>query len=564
MVSRSKKFCLPDDLFVDRSSPSADSLPCHSSTSSQNYSNSAPSNSRPKSTRQKFDLPSLSVDQLVSEQNQQIIGPDFELHQNVSVTVRGGKSDNGDQYQISSFQEANLSRQILQNLAQIRFHRPTVVQSRVIPLILQANEDLLCLASTGTGKTGAFLIPLLNILHNSSDGFLKSATAKKRSPKAIVIAHTKELVLQIDKTARILADGTGLGIVLMMGELSYTSINSRIYRDGCDLLVGTPGRLKEFIRKNWIDLDNLQFLVVDEMDKFFSDIDFVHMFREMTDKRNECKNAFPCRTFLFSATLTSREEILPYLRPDFFYVEAGQVGQSVAHVQQHIISATVFTRKQKLEFILKKEEINGTCKKTVIFVNECRRCDRLAIMLCYYGYKAISINGHHSLEQRTNAMAHFNAGTYEVLVGTDVIARGMNIPNLSRVILYEMPPLHRYEQFVHRVGRVGRSGNVGEAFVFFNPEDPNDMYMAEFLRDQLVQVKQNVPKWLHELVETQHKWQKETDEVLTTEKETIGSKRTTQRKGTTTGRRADGAATELDEDQDEMRDDASFANSDWN
>ncbi|KAL3077147.1 hypothetical protein niasHS_013136 [Heterodera schachtii] len=514
MVVKSK-FDLPDELLLVHRSPSpADS---HHSQSLKNTSTSShctsaePSNSSPIVTRQKFDLPSLSVDQLVSEQNQQIIGPDFELHQNVSVTVRGGKSDNETQYLISSFQEANLSRQILQNLAQIRFIHPTVVQSRIIPLIMRTNEDLLCLASTGTGKTGAFLIPLLNILHMFCS--IKELgnllfPVNRHFPKAIIIAHTKELVLQIDKTARILANGTGVGIVLMMGELSYASINNQINRDGCDVLVATPGRLKEFLLKNRIELDCLQFLVIDEMDKFFSDFEFVQMFHELNEKKKQCKSTvWPFRTFLFSATSDSLDGVVPFLRPDFFRVIAGPVNQSVAHVRQRIISTNIFMRIHQLEIILQREEIDGTFKKTVIFVNECRRCDRLAILLSYYGYKAISINGNRSLGQRTKAMAQFNDGTYDILVGTDVISRGMNIPNLSLVILYEMPPTNRYEQFVHRVGRVGRSGNVGKAYIFFDTDNPNDIRMASFLREQLLKARQRIPKWLNEIADDQIGWE---------------------------------------------------------
>uniref|UniRef100_A0A183BJI8 RNA helicase n=1 Tax=Globodera pallida TaxID=36090 RepID=A0A183BJI8_GLOPA len=513
--------------------------------------------------RQKYELPTRSIGQLVSEQNEQKIGPDFERQQNVQVTVRGGAKNDGDQYLISSFDEVNLSEQIEENLRSIRFRCPTAVQRRVIPLILQTNEDLRCLSSTGTGKTGAFLIPIIARLEQFSRSGDRAA-AKRRSPKAIIVAHTKELVQQIGKAARIVAKDTGVGIVVMMGSVHYQHVEAQITREGCDVLVSTPGRLRDYIANRMVDLDCLQFLVIDEMDKFFSDTEFVRVFHALKEALDQCgeNKSRPCRTLMFSATLDSEEIVEQFLRANFYHVEAG-VNQSVSHVQQIVISATVRNNEKakKLQQILLRD--GGTvqnCTKTVIFLNECRRCDRIAIMLAYYGYRAISINGHRTLEQRSNALAQFNAGEYDVLVGTDIIARGMNIPNLTRVILYELPPIHRYEQYVHRVGRVGRMGNVGEAFVFFNPEDPNDMQMAVFLRDQLRSADQQRPKWLDEMVQSQQRFETEVQQHVEQEMQSNtnfnsgpcsiagGSRRGVQ---------------ELDEDQDDWLYGSGFANSDW-
>lgn len=469
---------------------------------------------RKDATLRKFFAPMKSVEEMVNEQREMTSAAITQRR--LPIQIYGG-DNKGKQYIISSFNEIRLTDQIRDTLNALNYNNLTDVQKCVIPLIQKTNNDIICLAATGSGKTAAFLIPLIHRIQGlrlGPQGEQKPINVDL--PFAIVVAHTRELVEQLYKTAHILANYTGVGVALARGRMPDYECRKQL-EEGCDILVITPGKLTDYLNHNRIKLDNVHFIVIDEADKFISEDDFANGLHELKENIRRTNN-IQCRTFMFSATLNEVAQCIidQFLQPNFYHIIVGKVNQVVSHVRQHIYEIKRKHSEKNPKMAKLREILLGISRKitakdgehfifdtepTIVFANESRRSDRIAIQLSRMGFRAMSINGHRSHEQRHKAMEDFKSGLWHILVGTDVIARGMNFPSVNNVILFELPPTHRYEQYVHRVGRTGRISESGQAFIFFDPFDQNDSQLGQFLARQLRESGQYVPEFLAEIEE---------------------------------------------------------------
>ncbi|CAK5045049.1 unnamed protein product [Meloidogyne enterolobii] len=416
-----------------------------------------------------------------------------------------------------SFNDVKINAELRNTLNSINYFEPTDVQKCVIPLIQNTTNDILCLAATGSGKSGSFLIPIINRLQKDklSSGFCRSDTLNNSSPVAIIVAHTKELVEQLYKFAKTLAYGTQVGVAYARGQMPFEEGRKQL-ANGCDILVITPGRLQHYLNDGWIFVDGTQFVVIDEADKFIVEESFSSLLHELFNRMRK-QNNFLFRTFMFSATITDVADyvINDFLKKDCYKVIVGKPNQAVSHVHQRVLKVDLdkygyAAKFEMARIILRKistyeEPKNGehfcyNTQRTLIFLNDARSCERLAIKLSDHGYRAMSTSSHREMEQRYRAVNDFKEGKWHILIGTDIIARGMNFPKVKNIIIYELPPIHRYQEYVHRVGRTGRIGTEdGCAYIFFDPRSRNDEMQAEFLIEQLENSKQQVPEFLREL-----------------------------------------------------------------
>uniref|UniRef100_A0A915LXQ0 RNA helicase n=1 Tax=Meloidogyne javanica TaxID=6303 RepID=A0A915LXQ0_MELJA len=431
--------------------------------------------------RRKFIPKTKGIDELIQEQQQINHGP--VVNAKLPVRIIGGDG-NGESHIIRSFNDVKINAELRNTLNSINYFEPTDVQKCVIPLIQNTTNDILCLAATGSGKSGSFLIPIINRLQKDklSSGFCHSDTLNNSSPVAIIVAHTKELVEQLYKFAKTLAYGTQVGVAYARGQMPFEE-GRRQLANGCDILVITPGRLQHYLNDGWIFVDGTQFVVIDEAD---------------------------------NATLTEVADFVinDFLKKDCYKVIVGKPNQAVSHVHQRVLKVDdkygYAAKFEMARIILRKistcekpkngEHFCYNTQRTLIFLNDARSCDRLAIKLSDLGYRAMSTSSHREMEQRYRAVSDFKEGKWHILIGTDIIARGMNFPKVKNIIIYELPPIHRYQEYVHRVGRTGRIGTEdGCAYIFFDPRSRNDEMQAEFLIEQLENSQQQVPEFLREL-----------------------------------------------------------------
>jgi ATP-dependent RNA helicase RhlE len=324
---------------------------------------------------------------------------------------------------------------------------PTPIQAKAIPLVMQGH-DIVGLAHTGTGKTAAFVLP---ILHHLMQG-------GRRRVKALVVAPTRELAEQIHEEIGRLGRRTGLKSVSVYGGVGFNPQVDKLKR-GAEIVVACPGRLLDHINQGTIDLSSLEILVLDESDRMF-DMGF------LPDIRKIIKHVPAQRqTLLFSATMP--DDILQLTRevlkaPITVRVNTSGPASSVSHrlypVEQHLKTPLLF----ELLRITSTESV-------LIFTRTKHRAKRLGEQLEKAGYRAASLQGNLSQARRQAVMSGFRNGTYQILVATDVAARGIDVTQISHVINYDMPDT--LDAYTHRIGRTGRNAKTGDAFTFVTSED---------------------------------------------------------------------------------------------
>lgn len=346
-----------------------------------------------------------------------------------------------------NFNEFNLHRRVLAGVASAKYINPTPIQAKAIPAILQG-RDVMGLAQTGTGKTAAFMLPILHRLMGGVSG----------RPRALVIAPTRELAEQIHQSAISLGRHTKLESITLYGGVS---INPQIekLRKGVEIVVGCPGRILDHIERRTIDLSRLEMVVLDEADHMF-DMGFLPDIRRILNK-------IPAKrqTLMFSATMP--DEIRKLARdvldkPSEIRIGATAPADSVSHALFPV------NRNQKtalLMALLKKTDISSA----LIFTRTKHMAKRLGEKLSRAGFQAVSIQGNLSQNQRQSAMNGFRKGRFQILVATDIVARGIDVSKVSHVINYDVPTTP--EGYIHRIGRTGRASRTGEAFTLFTSED---------------------------------------------------------------------------------------------
>ena len=351
-----------------------------------------------------------------------------------------------------SFDSLGLRTELLGAVASLGYSEPTPIQAQAIPLIL-AGKDLLAGAQTGTGKTAAFALPLVQLLGASIP------TEKRRKPRALVLVPTRELATQVSEQINAFARRLSLRSTMIYGGVAIQAQIERLHR-GVDIVVATPGRLLDHAERGTINLSRVEFLVLDEADRML-DLGFIDDIYKVAEYLPEKRQAL-----LFSATYsTSIKKLVDQLLNKPQRVEVARSNSAAEAVEQTVYQVEKSRKRELLTFLIRK----GGWRQLLVFVRTRYGADKLTEELLLDGIKAAAIHSNKSQSIRNRVLAQFKQGEFNVLVATDVAARGLDIERLPRVVNYDLPQVA--EDYVHRIGRTGRAGESGEAVSLVSPEE---------------------------------------------------------------------------------------------
>ena len=351
-----------------------------------------------------------------------------------------------------SFDSLGLRAELLSALATQGFTEPTPIQRQAIPVIF-AGGDLLAGAQTGTGKTAAFALPIVQRLSE------KTPVEKRRKPRALVLVPTRELAAQVSEQMNNYARRLSLRSTMVYGGVNIQAQIERLHR-GIDIVVATPGRLLDLAERGSINLTRIEFLVLDEADRmldlgFIDDILRVAAF--LPDKH---------QTLLFSATYSQGiKELADELLENPKRIEVARKNIAADAVTQVIYPVEKSRKREMISHLIRK----GSWQQVLVFVRTRYGADKLTGELLFDGIKAAAIHSNKSQSVRTRTLAEFKRGELRVLVATDVAARGLDIERLPHVVNFDLPQVA--EDYVHRIGRTGRAGEDGVAVSLFCPEE---------------------------------------------------------------------------------------------
>ncbi|NXF19237.1 DDX3X helicase, partial [Rhodinocichla rosea] len=462
-------------------------------------------------------------------------GINFEKYDDIPVEATGSNCPP----HIESFSDVDMGEIIMGNIELTRYTRPTPVQKHAIPIIKE-KRDLMACAQTGSGKTAAFLLPILSQIYADGPGdALRAMKAsiqipspwkamtyengrygrRKQYPISLVLAPTRELAVQIYEEARkvdltvyyynIAQVEFFLVLTSFALQFAYRSrvrpcvvyggadIGQQI-RDlerGCHLLVATPGRLVDMMERGKIGLDFCKYLVLDEADRML-DMGFEPQIRRIVEQDTMPPKGVR-HTMMFSATFPKEIQMLARdFLDEYIFLAVGRVGSTSENITQKVVWVE---EPDKRSFLLDLLNATGKDSLTLVFVETKKGADALEDFLYHEGYACTSIHGDRSQRDREEALHQFRSGKSPILVATAVAARGLDISNVKHVINFDLPS--DIEEYVHRIGRTGRVGNLGLATSFFNERNIN---ITKDLLDLLVEAKQEVPSWLENMAYEQH------------------------------------------------------------
>ncbi|WP_117193510.1 DEAD/DEAH box helicase [Rhizobium terrae] len=354
---------------------------------------------------------------------------------------------------MTNFESLGVSRQIVATLSGLGIETPTPIQAQAIPLLLEG-RDLIGLAQTGTGKTAAFGLPLIERL------LAEGIRPDNRTTRSLILAPTRELVNQIAANLKNFIKGRPLKINLVVGGVSINKQQLQLEK-GTDILVATPGRLLDLVNRRAISLTTVRFLVLDEADQML-DLGFVHDLRKiakMVPKRRQ--------TMLFSATMPKAiAELAAEYLADPVKVEVTPPGKAADKIEQYV---HFVAGKNDKTALLKDTLTKHPDGRAIVFLRTKHTAEKLAKHLEQVEFKVASIHGNKSQGQRERALKAFRDGDIRVLVATDVAARGIDIPDVSHVFNYDLPEVP--DAYVHRIGRTARAGRDGVAIAFCAPDE---------------------------------------------------------------------------------------------
>ncbi len=374
-----------------------------------------------------------------------------------------------------SFENLNIIEPILRALKTEGYTKPTPIQEQSIPIVLR-KRDLLGCAQTGTGKTAAFAIPILQLLKTEQDeNHVDYSKEAKKSIRSLILTPTRELALQIGASFAAYGKHTGIRFTVIYGGVPQGAQVDAVKR-GVDVLVATPGRLLDLMQQKLIKLNHVKMFVLDEADRML-DMGFIH-------DVNKVIAALPVKrqTLFFSATMPKEiQKLADTILRDPEKVAVTPVSSTVDTIQQSLYYVDKGNKKHLLIHLLKDEGI----RSALIFTRTKHGADRVAKDLSKAGVHAEAIHGNKSQNQRQRALSNFKERKTRVLVATDIAARGIDIDELSHVINFDLPNIA--ETYVHRIGRTGRAGLSGVAFSFCDAEE------KEYLRDILKLTLKQIP-----------------------------------------------------------------------
>jgi ATP-dependent RNA helicase RhlE len=358
-----------------------------------------------------------------------------------------------------SFENLNLIEPILKALKTEGYTTPTPIQEQSIPIILD-RKDLLGCAQTGTGKTAAFAIPILQILEGG-----KIYDQGPRAIKCLILTPTRELAIQIGESFTAYGRHTGMKHTVIFGGVSQGSQVSAL-KSGVDILIATPGRLLDLINQKFVQLHYLKIFVLDEADRML-DMGFIHDVKKIITKIPQKR-----QTLFFSATMPDEIQKLAntiLVNPE--KVEVTPASSTADTIDQSLFFVEKNDKKKLLIHILNDKSI----KSALIFSRTKHGADKITKDLVKAGIKTEAIHGNKSQNARQKALSNFKSGQIKALIATDIAARGIDIDELSHVINFELPNIP--ETYVHRIGRTGRAGSSGIAYSFCDEEE------MEYLKD---------------------------------------------------------------------------------
>ena len=368
-----------------------------------------------------------------------------------------------------SFENLNLIEPILRALKTEGYTIPTPIQEQSIPIILD-RKDLLGCAQTGTGKTAAFAIPILQILNNG-----KIYENGPKAIKTLILTPTRELAIQIGESFTSYGKHTGLKHSVIFGGVSQGAQVAAL-RNGIDILIATPGRLLDLINQKFVHLHHLKIFVLDEADRML-DMGFIHDVKKIITKIPQKR-----QTLFFSATMPDEiQKLANTILIDPIKVEVTPVSSTADTIEQAIYFVEKGDKKKLLIHLLNDKGV----KSALIFARTKHGADKIVKDLVKADIKAEAIHGNKSQNARQKALSNFKSGQIKALVATDIAARGIDIDELSHVVNYELPNVP--ETYVHRIGRTGRAGASGIAFSFCDDEE------MEYLKDIQKLISKTIP-----------------------------------------------------------------------
>jgi ATP-dependent RNA helicase RhlE len=367
------------------------------------------------------------------------------------------------------FQDLNLIEPILRALKTEGYTTPTPIQEQAIPILLQ-HKDLLGCAQTGTGKTAAFAIPILQLLYQD-----RLQHKEQKTIKALILTPTRELAIQINESFAAYGKHTGLKHLVIFGGVNQNPQTDALRR-GVDILVATPGRLLDLMNQRYVNLEHIKMLVLDEADRML-DMGFVHDVKKVIAKVPAKR-----QTLFFSATMPKEiQQLADSILNKPEKVEVTPVSSTADTIQQALYYVEKNDKRALLAHILKDKEI----KTALVFTRTKHGADKVVKDLVRVGITAEAIHGNKSQNARQRALTNFKNRTTRVLIATDIAARGIDIDELTHVINYELPNIP--ETYVHRIGRTGRAGASGIALSFCDEEE------IEFLKDIHKLISKEIP-----------------------------------------------------------------------
>jgi len=437
-----------------------------------------PGPANPRVERELYGVP--------NDPTKQHTGINFDKYDDIPVEASG--QDVPDP--VSEFSKPPLDDHLLSNIELSGYKQPTPVQKYSIPIVM-AGRDLMACAQTGSGKTGGFLFPILAqafvngpspLPPTAGGGFGRQ---RKAFPTSLILAPTRELVSQIYDESRKFAYRSWVRPCVVYGGADIGSQLRQIER-GCDLLVATPGRLVDLLERGRISLVNIKYLVLDEADRML-DMGFEPQIRRIVEGE-DMPQVHDRQTLMFSATFPRDIQILArdFLK-DYIFLSVGRVGSTSENITQKVEYVEDGDKKSVLLDILHTQD-KGL---TLIFVETKRMADALSDFLINQNFPATSIHGDRTQRERERALEMFRSGHCPILVATAVAARGLDIPNVTHVVNYDLPT--DIDDYVHRIGRTGRAGNTGLSTAFFNRGNRG---VVRDLIELLKEANQEVPSFL--------------------------------------------------------------------
>ena len=393
---------------------------------------------------------------------------------------------------VGQFTNPPLDDHLLDNIRLASYTTPTPVQKYSIPIVM-AGRDLMACAQTGSGKTGGFLFPILSQAYINGPSLQPTQggagfRSRKAFPTSLILAPTRELVSQIHEEARKFAYRSWVRPCVVYGGADI-GMQLRAIEKGCDLLVATPGRLVDLIERGRISLANIKYLVLDEADRML-DMGFEPQIRRIVEGE-DMPPTQARQTLMFSATFPRDIQMLArdFLK-DYVFLSVGRVGSTSENITQKVEYVEDMDKRSVLLDILHTHGAG----LTLIFVETKRMADSLSDFLINQSFPATSIHGDRTQRERERALEMFRSGRCPILVATAVAARGLDIPNVTHVINYDLPT--DIDDYVHRIGRTGRAGNTGLSTAFFNRGNRG---VVRDLIELLKEANQEVPGFLENI-----------------------------------------------------------------